>query len=56
MFGSLFDVVSTAICSGINSSEDTLNYVMGTWAVTSVISKQVTQESHNFCLRPLRRR
>ena len=48
VFGGLFDVVSTAICSGINSSEDTLNYVMGTWAVTSGISKQVTQESHNF--------
>ncbi|WP_434567400.1 FGGY-family carbohydrate kinase [Vibrio chagasii] len=48
VFGGLFDVVSTAICSGINSSEDTLNYVMGTWAVTSGISKQVTQETHNF--------
>lgn len=48
VFGGLFDVVSTAICSGINSSEDTLNYVMGTWAVTSGISKQVTQEAHNF--------
>ena len=48
VFGGLFDVVSTAICSGINSSEDTLNYVMGTWAVTSGISKQVTQETYNF--------
>lgn len=48
VFGGLFDVVSTAICSGINSSEDTLNYVMGTWAVTSGISKQVTKERHNF--------
>ncbi|NOH99621.1 carbohydrate kinase [Vibrio kanaloae] len=48
VFGGLFDVVSTAICSGINSSEDTLNYVMGTWAVTSGISKQVIQEAHNF--------
>ncbi|MFA0476014.1 FGGY-family carbohydrate kinase [Vibrio breoganii] len=48
VFGGLFDVVSTAICSGINSSEDTLNYVMGTWGVTSGISKQVTKEEHNF--------
>ncbi|MGR5529457.1 FGGY-family carbohydrate kinase [Vibrio alfacsensis] len=48
VFGGLFDVVSTAVCSGINSSEETLNYVMGTWAVTSGISKQVTEESHNF--------
>jgi L-xylulokinase len=48
VFGGLFDVVSTAICSGINSSEDTLNYVMGTWAVTSGITKEVTQENHNF--------
>ncbi|OIN23421.1 FGGY-family carbohydrate kinase [Vibrio barjaei] len=48
VFGGLFDVVSTAICSGINSSEDTLNYVMGTWAVTSGISKHVTKERHNF--------
>ncbi|MBD1564665.1 carbohydrate kinase [Vibrio sp. SA48] len=48
VFGGLFDVVSTAICSGINSSEDSLNYVMGTWAVTSGISKQVTKEHHNF--------
>ncbi len=48
VFGGLFDVVSTAICSGINSSEDSLNYVMGTWAVTSGISNHVTRERHNF--------
>jgi L-xylulokinase len=48
VFGGLFDVVSTAICSGINSSEETLNYVMGTWAVTSGITKTITQEAHNF--------
>ncbi|MCL9776551.1 FGGY-family carbohydrate kinase [Vibrio methylphosphonaticus] len=48
VFGGLFDVVSTAICSGINSNEDTLNYVMGTWSVTSGITNQVTQETHNF--------
>ncbi len=48
VFGGLFDVVSTAVCSGINSSGEALNYVMGTWAVTSGISKQVTKASHNF--------
>lgn len=48
VFGGLFDVVSTAICSGINASEDTLNYVMGTWSVTSGITTQVTEEKHNF--------
>lgn len=48
VFGGLFDVVSTAICSGINSSVDTLNYVMGTWSVTSGITKEVTKEEHNF--------
>jgi len=48
VFGGLFDVVSTAICSGINSSGKTLNYVMGTWAVTSGITTEVTQAEHNF--------
>lgn len=32
--GGLFDVVSTALCAGIED-EFTLNAVMGTWAVTS---------------------
>ncbi len=48
VFGGLFDVVSTAICSGINSSADTLNYVMGTWSVTSGITKEITPAEHNF--------
>lgn len=48
VFGGLFDVVSTAICSGISSSEHSLNYVMGTWSVTSGITKEVTRETHNF--------
>ncbi len=48
VFGGLFDVVSTAICSGINSSEESLNYVMGTWSVTSGITTEVTKEQHNF--------
>lgn len=48
VFGGLFDVVSTAICSGINSKEHTLNYVMGTWSVTSGITSQITQMDYNF--------
>ncbi|TQI80866.1 L-xylulokinase [Serratia fonticola] len=48
VFGGLFDVVSTVLCSGINSDERSLNYVMGTWAVTSGITKSVTQENYNF--------
>lgn len=48
VFGGLFDVVSTAICSGINSSAESLNYVMGTWSVTSGITKEVTKLEHNF--------
>lgn len=48
VFAGLFDVVSTAICSGINSSENSLNYVMGTWAVTSGITDEVTKQEHNF--------
>ncbi|HCL5344116.1 TPA: carbohydrate kinase [Salmonella enterica] len=35
--GGLFDVVSTALCAGIED-EYTLNAVMGTWAVTSGIA------------------
>lgn len=38
--GGLFDVVSTAICSGLND-ESILNVVMGTWAVTSGITNQL---------------
>jgi len=48
VFGGLFDVVSTAICSGITSSSDTLNYVMGTWSVTSGITQDITKEEYNF--------
>lgn len=35
--GGLFDVVSTAICAGLHDQQ-TLNAVMGTWAVTSGIA------------------
>ncbi|WP_312951470.1 FGGY-family carbohydrate kinase [Superficieibacter sp.] len=35
--GGLFDVVSTALCAGLQD-EHTLNAVMGTWAVTSGIA------------------
>lgn len=48
VFGGLFDVVSTALCSGINSDEKSLNYVMGTWAVTSGITESIIPTKHNF--------
>lgn len=48
VFGGLFDVVATAICSGINATEPKLNYVMGTWSVTSGIATEVTSMPHNF--------
>ncbi|MGB5444663.1 MAG: FGGY-family carbohydrate kinase, partial [Psychromonas sp.] len=48
VFGGLFDVVSTAICSGINSDEQKLNYVMGTWSVTSGITKKISPAEYNF--------
>jgi L-xylulokinase len=45
VFGGLFDVVSTAVCSGINATENTLNYVTGTWSVTSGIATDIPTES-----------
>lgn len=48
VYGGLFDVVSTALCSGIDSGEKTLNYVMGTWAVTSGITSEIRPAEHNF--------
>jgi L-xylulokinase len=49
VFGGLFDVVSTAICSGIDSSENKLNAVMGTWSVTSGITTTLSRSSnHNY--------
>lgn len=39
--GGLFDVVSTAICAGLQD-EFTLNAVMGTWAVTSGVAKNIS--------------
>lgn len=49
VFGGLFDVVSTAICSGIDASEQKLNAVMGTWSVTSGITREITRmDAHNF--------
>ncbi len=38
VYGGLFDVVSTAICSGIDAEQPMLNAVMGTWSVTSGIT------------------
>ncbi|MGX9415733.1 FGGY-family carbohydrate kinase [Vibrio sp. WJH972] len=48
VFGGLFDVVATAVCSGIDAEQPKLNYVMGTWSVTSGISKDITKMDHNF--------
>ncbi|MGR6981579.1 FGGY-family carbohydrate kinase [Testudinibacter sp. P27/CKL/0425] len=38
--GGLFDVVSTALCAGLDD-ETKLNAVMGTWSVVSGITKQI---------------
>lgn len=46
--GGLFDVVSTALCSGI-TDEYILNAVMGTWAVTSGITHGLREhEAHPY--------
>ncbi|ECQ0256328.1 FGGY-family carbohydrate kinase [Salmonella enterica] len=46
--GGLFDVVSTALCAGIDD-EFTLNVVMGTWAVTSGIARGLREhEAHPY--------
>lgn len=46
--GGLFDVVSTALCAGIDD-EFTLNAVMGTWAVTSGIVRGLREhEAHPY--------
>ncbi|EDS93337.1 L-xylulose/3-keto-L-gulonate kinase [Escherichia albertii TW07627] len=46
--GGLFDVVSTALCAGIED-EYTLNAVMGTWAVTSGITRGLRDdEAHPY--------
>ncbi len=46
--GGLFDVVSTALCAGIQD-ENTLNAVMGTWAVTSGLASQLLDnEKHPY--------
>lgn len=38
--GGLFDVVSTALCAGLEN-EQTLNVVLGTWSVVSGITQQI---------------
>ncbi|MBU0801285.1 MAG: carbohydrate kinase [Alphaproteobacteria bacterium] len=48
VFGGLFDVVATAVCSGIDAQTSKLNYVMGTWSVTSGITTDITRMAHNF--------
>lgn len=46
--GGLFDVVSTALCAGLED-EHTLNAVMGTWAVTSGITQGLrSHEAHPY--------
>jgi len=46
--GGLFDVVSTALCAGLQD-EQRLNAVMGTWAVTSGISDGIRRrEPHPY--------
>ncbi|CAH6636352.1 FGGY-family carbohydrate kinase [Pseudocitrobacter vendiensis] len=46
--GGLFDVVSTALCAGLED-EHTLNAVMGTWAVTSGITRGLrNHEPHPY--------
>ncbi|WP_314727837.1 FGGY-family carbohydrate kinase [Serratia quinivorans] len=40
--GGLFDVVSTALCAGLQD-ETRLNAVMGTWSVTSGITDRITE-------------
>ncbi len=48
--GGLFDVVSTALCAGIED-EFTLNAVMGTWAVTSGITRGLRDgEAHPYVM------
>ncbi|MFI8620430.1 FGGY-family carbohydrate kinase [Marinomonas sp. NPDC078689] len=48
VFGGLFDVVSTAICSGVDANANSLNYVMGTWAVTSGIADAITTLDYRY--------
>lgn len=46
--GGLFDVVSTALCAGLED-EHTLNAVMGTWAVTSGVTQGLrNHEAHPY--------
>ncbi len=44
VFGGLFDVVGTALCSGIGI-EDKINAVMGTWSISSVITDSFKKNS-----------
>lgn len=49
VYGGLFDVVSTAICSGVDSTAQKLNAVMGTWGVTSGITCDlVLSNAHKY--------
>ncbi|SET02765.1 FGGY-family carbohydrate kinase [Thorsellia anophelis] len=48
VYGGLFDVVSTAMCSGIDESNQAINYVMGTWSVTSAIVHQIKPSDYPY--------
>lgn len=45
--GGLFDVVSSAICSGIKQDEQ-LNVVLGTWSVVSGVTNNINNESNKL--------
>lgn len=47
VYAGLFDIVATALCSGIGVNDDKLNVVMGTWAVTSGITDTIRDEQEN---------
>ncbi len=48
VFGGLFDVVSTALCSGISPSHRKFNVVMGTWSVISAIHDHIPTTDYPF--------
>ena len=45
--GGLFDVVSVAICAGLQD-DTALNVSMGTWAVATGYTNQITNDEHPF--------
>lgn len=45
--GGLFDVVSVAVCAGLNDTS-AINAAMGTWAVATGITDKITDDKHPF--------